>query len=101
MQFYFPFSVVRSITTRLDYLSYSALLSDGTFVVTGTKGKTHGFRSYSLQTGKQLSSNCLKNALGLAEVKLGQDLALAISNRLVTCLYQWPDGRMGGKGLPS
>ena len=57
------------------------LLGDNTAVICGDDGKTNKIKSYDLSTGAEL---CLvENASSLAKVKLGQKLALALSNRSV------------------
>ena len=57
------------------------LLGDNTAVTFGDDGKTNKIKSYDLITGAELC--LLENASSLAEVKLGQNLALALSNRSV------------------
>ena len=59
-------------------------LGDHTAVISGHEAGSNKLKGYDLQTGAELSCMDLPpDAHGLAEVKLGEKLALAISHRYV------------------
>ena len=62
-------------------------LGDNTAVISGHEAATNKLKRYNYQTGAELSCMDLPpDAHGLAEMKLGEKLALVISHRLL-CLF--------------
>ena len=59
------------------------LLSRNIAVICGNDTNIRKVKSYNLQTGAELSSLNLKGACGVAGVKLGEKMVLAVSRRLV------------------
>ena len=59
------------------------LISENTAVICGEEAMIQKVKSYNLQTGAELSSLNLKDAEGVARVKLGGKVVLAVSRRLV------------------
>ena len=64
------------------------MLGDNVGVICGLEDKTRKFKSYDLTTGQVLQSLNLENAYGLAEVKLHEKPALAVSYTLVETLCE-------------
>ena len=79
------FSVTQTLDINLGIIKditgtcSSALLDGGTAVICFN----NKLKSYSLQTGDELSSTDIRGADKLTEVKIGGKLALAVSSRLV------------------
>ena len=71
------------INTDIDVIRSIALLNNQTGVICGDEGFSRKIKSYFLPTGKDLNRLRLNDAFGLAEVKLGDKIALAVSHMLV------------------
>ena len=83
------FSVIETINMNLkiDLPRSITLLGENTAVVCTAEAGKNVIKSYDIQTGKELSYVYLSlNANGLAEVKLGEKLALAVARRFVKIL---------------
>ena len=76
-------SVTQTINTGIDAIHSITLLSRNTAVISGAEDGIQKVKSYNFQTGAELSSVNLDDAYGVAGVKMGGNLALAVSRRLV------------------
>ena len=76
-------SVMETINTGIDVITSITLLSGNTAVISGYEAGIRKVKSYNLQTGAELSCLNLKDASGVARVKLGGKLVLAVLRRLV------------------
>ena len=72
-------SVSLTTNTGIGTFYSLAMLSDNTGVICGDEPWTRKIQRYDLQTGAELNCLNLEDAWGLAEVKLGGKLALAVS----------------------
>ena len=89
---YFIFGRIRSIwsyyfvsaskitNTQLNILNSFTVLHDEIGVICGEESEITKIKSYNLQTGRELNCLTSKDAWGLAEVKLGGKISLAVSN---------------------
>ena len=76
--------VTLTINTEMEISRTITFLGDHTTMISGHKAGNNKLKGYDLRTGAELSCIDLPpDAHGLAEVKLGEKLALAISHRLV------------------
>ena len=76
-------SVTQTINTGIDAIHSITLLIRNTAVISGAEDGIQKVKSYNLQTGAELCSLNLEDACGVAGVKLGGNLALAVARRLV------------------
>ena len=82
-------SVTRTINTGMDVSRSIAFLDDNTAVISGHEADgSNKLTRYDLQNGAVVGYyNLPPDAHGLAEVKLGENLALVVSHRFVTCFW--------------
>ena len=76
-------SVMETINTGIDAITSITLLSGSTAVISGNEAGIQKVKWFNLQTGAELSSLNLYDAHGVAGVKLGGKLVLAVARRLV------------------
>ena len=77
--------VTQSIDTRWECAYSIALLGDNTAVICGKEKyeDSEKFKSFDLNTGAELDLCHFENGYYLAEVKMGEKLAVAVSYRSV------------------
>ena len=83
---YIPFIfvlVTKSINTGIVGINSITLLSRNTAVISGDEAGIRKVKSYNFQAGAGLCSLNLDDAYGVAGVKMGGNLALAVARRLV------------------
>ena len=74
---------MRATKATMDVISSIALLGDNVAVICGNEDNITKIKDYNLETGAEIISHNLEDAYGLAEVKIGDKMALAVSIRLV------------------
>ena len=74
---------METINTGINVIYSITLLSRDTAVISGDEAGFRKVKSYNLQTGAELSCLNVKDAFGVAGVKLGGKLVLAVTRRLV------------------
>ena len=74
-------SVTETIPTGISCIKSSTLLGDNMVVICGDEDGVTKIKSYNLTSSQELQSLNLKDAYGLAEVKLNGKLVLAVSYR--------------------
>ena len=75
--------VTKTINTGIDAIDAITQLSRSTAVISGDEDDMTKVKSYNLQTGAELSSVNHHDANGVAGVKLGGKMTLAVSCRSV------------------
>ena len=73
-------SATKITNTKIDDLCSFTVLNHEIGVICGDESKIRKIKSYDLQTGRELHSLTVEDAWGLAEVKLGGIIALAVSH---------------------
>ena len=74
----FPATLIAN--SGIDGISSMAVLRGNVAVICGEEERIRKIKSYNLQSGMQLNSITLDLSVGLAEVKFGENLLLAVSN---------------------
>ena len=72
---------METINTGIVIIESMTLLNTNTAVICGFDEHIQKVKSYNLQTGAELSSSNLEDAYGVAGLKLGGKLALAVARR--------------------
>ena len=79
MESYYSVSVTKINNTQINDLRSFTVLHDEIGVICGDESTTTKIKSYTLQTGRELHCLTSEDAWGLAEVKLGGKISLAVS----------------------